>query len=83
MTPWSAGSANKQAIAERWSVAEPGGARARPEEINAYIDQYRSLYGGEPTCKVLQVPRQRTGATPRDAAIQNYAANEPRRTNDS
>jgi putative transposase len=33
----------------------PGGARPRTEEINAYIDQHRNLYGVEPICKVLQV----------------------------
>ncbi|NLC36731.1 MAG: IS3 family transposase [Alcaligenaceae bacterium] len=32
-----------------------GGARPRTEEINAYIDQHRGLYGVEPICKVLQV----------------------------
>ncbi|WP_299451360.1 IS3 family transposase [uncultured Pigmentiphaga sp.] len=33
----------------------PGGARPRTEEVNAYIDQHRDLYGVEPICKVLQV----------------------------
>src|SRR3546814_11757711 len=33
----------------------PGGARPRTEEINAYIDQHRDLYGVEPICTVLQV----------------------------
>ncbi|WP_417277043.1 IS3 family transposase [Castellaniella sp.] len=33
----------------------PGGARPRTEEINAYIDQHRDLYGVEPICQVLQV----------------------------
>lgn len=37
------------------SGARPGGARLRAEEVNAYIDQHRDLYGGEPICKVLQV----------------------------
>src|SRR5690606_21981925 len=32
-----------------------GGARPRTEEVNAYIDQHRDLYGVEPICKVLQV----------------------------
>ncbi|MCX5567561.1 MULTISPECIES: IS3 family transposase [Alcaligenes] len=31
------------------------GARPRTEEINAYIDQHRYLYGVEPICEVLQV----------------------------
>src|SRR3546814_2426408 len=35
----------------------PGGARPRTEEINAYIDQHRDLYGVEPICTVLQVAR--------------------------
>src|SRR5690606_36993178 len=32
-----------------------GGARPRTEEINAYIDKHRDLYGVEPICEVLQV----------------------------
>jgi len=37
------------------SGARPGGARPRAEEMNAYIDQNRSVHGVEPICKVLQV----------------------------
>nr|WP_231691622.1 IS3 family transposase [Alcaligenes faecalis] len=33
----------------------PGGARPRTEEVNAYIDRHRDIYGVEPICKVLQV----------------------------
>ncbi|KAA1284790.1 IS3 family transposase [Alcaligenes faecalis] len=33
----------------------PGGARPRTEEVNAYIDRHRGVYGVEPICKVLQV----------------------------
>ncbi|WGQ37149.1 IS3 family transposase [Alcaligenes faecalis] len=33
----------------------PGGARPRIEEINAYIDRHRDVYGVEPICTVLQV----------------------------
>ncbi|QHS09141.1 IS3 family transposase [Sinimarinibacterium sp. NLF-5-8] len=33
----------------------PGGARPRTEEVNAYIDRHRDVYGVEPICKVLQV----------------------------
>ncbi|WP_347887816.1 IS3 family transposase [Nitrosomonas europaea] len=47
----------------------PGGARPRSEEVNAYIDQYRSIYGVEPVCKVLQVA---PSAYWRHAARQRY-----------
>ncbi|OVZ66269.1 IS3 family transposase [Pigmentiphaga sp. NML030171] len=33
----------------------PGGARPRTEEVSAYIDRHRDVYGVEPICKVLQV----------------------------
>jgi len=46
----------------------PGGAWARTEKLNAYIDQNRSMYGALPICKVLQVAA---------SAYQRHAARQP------
>ncbi|MBB5217651.1 hypothetical protein HNQ49_004366 [Parapusillimonas granuli] len=46
---------NKFSPEVRERFFRPGGARPRPEEVNAYIDQHRDLYGVEPICKMLQV----------------------------
>ncbi|MCR6651672.1 MAG: IS3 family transposase [Cellvibrionaceae bacterium] len=47
----------------------PSGARPRTEEVNAYIDRHRDVYGVEPICKVLQVA---PSAYRRHAARQRY-----------